>query len=85
MIKVKYLKQYTKLKTKQCYRSVSIVQCNETKCVVYTSDQDMSSTEQPTTRCPDVKKIQVNVTTEAYRYVLQFSDMQTVQKAYVDS
>ena len=70
-IKDKYLEQYAMLKSKQWYRSLSIVQCNETKCVVYTSDQEMSSTEQPTTRCPDVKKTQVNVTTEQETWSLQ--------------
>ena len=45
----------------------------------------MSSTEQPTTRWPqDVKKTQIDATTmqdkrsEAYRCVLQSSDVQTV-------
>ena len=42
-------------------------------------------------RPPDVKKTQTDATTmqdkgtEAYRHVLQYSDMWTVQKPYVDS
>ena len=71
---------------KQCYKSVSIVKCNETKCfiykcVVYTSDQEMSSTEQLTTTCQET---QIDATTmqdkrsEAYRCVLQSSDIWTV-------
>ena len=57
------------------------------KCVVYTSDHKKSSTEQPTTRWPDVKKTQVDATTmqdktsEAYRWALLSSVMWTVWKA----
>ena len=67
---------------KQCYECVSIVNVpiEYNMCVVYTSDQKMSSTEQPYNKMSRRHKLMppLSKTSKAWRCVLQSSDVQTV-------